>query len=113
MIVGSLLNASYVFCYINPSPALLYSFSAISGMGGTLLWIAQGSDLTLNSTEKTIARNWSIFFAMFMSGSFGGNLYVYFSWKDIDIITESTQVTVSIVLGVITVVGRDRHNSVR
>merc|ERR1712142_662706 len=42
---------------------------------------------------------------MFMSGTFGGNLYVYFAWNGKDTISEREQVTLALILGVVTVVG--------
>ena len=105
MLIGGLLNASYVFCFINPYPTLLYVCSVLSGIGGTLIWIAQGSDMIVNSNERTITRNVSIFFAMYMSGTFGGNLYVFFAWNGKTSISESEQVTLAVILGCVTVLG--------
>ena len=105
LLLGGLLNASYVFCFINPVPSLLYVFVAVSGIGGSLIRIAQGTDIVVNSTERTISRNVSIFFAMYMSGSFSGNLYVFFTWDGKDSVSEEQQVKLAVILGSITVAG--------
>ena len=39
MFIGALLQTSYVYVYINPIPALYYTFSGLAGLGGTLIWI--------------------------------------------------------------------------
>lgn len=105
MFLGALLNASYVFCFIHPSPELLYLFSAVSGIGGTLLWVSQGADLVVNSTPETISKNTAIFFSFYMSGMFGGNLFVYFDWNGQEFVTQSQQSSLAIILGIITTVG--------
>ena len=40
-----------------------------------------------------------------MSGTFGGNLYVFFAWNGKDTISQSEQVSLSLILGGITVFG--------
>ena len=95
----------YVFCYINPIPALLYTSAAISGVGGTLVWVTLVPELNLNSTEKTLTRNWAIFFTTFRSGSFGGNLFVFFLLQGADFISEKMQLTISLAMGSITLLG--------
>ena len=98
MMIGGLLNACYVFCYVDPEPVLFYITAALSGLGGTFLWVSQGSDIVVNSTEKTINRNVSIFFGMYMCGTIGGNLYVFFAWDGIDIITEPEQLSIALII---------------
>ena len=105
LLLGGLMLASYVFCFINPVPSLLYVFAAVSGIGGSFIRVAQGADIVVNSTERTISRNVSIFFAMYMSGTFSGNLYVFFSWNGEDSISEAEQVKLALILGSITVTG--------
>ena len=41
----------------------------------------------------------------FVSGTFGGNLYVYFAWNGKETISEREQVTLALILGIVTVVG--------
>ena len=39
MCVGALLQTTLLFTYINPTPALYYTFSGVAGLGASLLWI--------------------------------------------------------------------------
>ena len=57
LVIGGLLNSSFVLCFISPSPVLLYVFAGISGIGGSLIRIAQGTQIVVNSNKQTITRN--------------------------------------------------------
>lgn len=57
----------------------LYATSALLGVGAAVLWTAQGSALTLNSTKETMGRNSGIFWAMLQSSLLVGNLLEYFT----------------------------------
>ena len=39
LFLGGLLQTSYLYVYINPIPALYYTFAGIAGLGGTLIWV--------------------------------------------------------------------------
>ena len=41
MMIGGVLYIAFCLTFINPVPALVYTFAAIGGFGGSLLWIAQ------------------------------------------------------------------------
>ena len=105
MLLGGVITACYCAVFIKPIPALLYVFSALSGCGAAFLWIGRGSEFVMNSTKKTLHRNASIFFAMYMSGSFGGNIYVFFAWKGRTIIDQSEQNLLAIIMSGITLLG--------
>ena len=48
MFIGALLQTSYIYVYINPIPALYYTFSGLAGLGATLIWIGMvGCNLVL------------------------------------------------------------------
>ena len=105
MFFGGLCYTFYVLVYLYPIPVLLYCASVIQGLGSSLLWIAQGPVLVINSTEQTISRNSSLFWIMFTMGMFGGNLFVFFAWEDVDVITQSEQNTIALVLGTFSLLG--------
>jgi len=42
---------------------------------------------------------------MYMSGSFGGNLYVFFTWNGKTYISEHEQIRLAIILGSISIIG--------
>jgi hypothetical protein len=41
MMIGGTIYCAYILTYINPVPALIYTFAPIAGWAGSLLWIAQ------------------------------------------------------------------------
>ena len=53
---GGVLQASYLFTYLNPIPGLYYFFSAIAGIGSSFIWITMGTELGVNSTNDTAHR---------------------------------------------------------
>ena len=61
MMAGGLCYVTYILCFLHPVPELLYTCAFIGGVGGGLVWIAQGPELVVNSTEKTMNRNSAIF----------------------------------------------------
>lgn len=50
--------------FLWPKTWLLYSMSAVLGLGAAIIWTAQGSFLSRCSDEATISRNSGIFWAM-------------------------------------------------
>jgi len=56
MFVGALMQTTYLYVYINPVPALYYTFSGIAGFGASLIWIGLGVEIGVNSDEKTAHR---------------------------------------------------------
>lgn len=63
---------------------VLYSVSGLVGVGAAVLWTAQGTFISKNSTNETRKRNNGVFWACFQASLIVGNVYVYFSWKGID-----------------------------
>ena len=53
LFIGSACYVSYLAAWIFVIDAVVYATAALLGLGGALLWCAQGSFLTLNSTPKT------------------------------------------------------------
>ena len=47
-------QASYFFTYLNPSPNLYYVFSAIAGLGDSLLWVSVMTEVGLITSKKCI-----------------------------------------------------------
>ena len=53
---GGILQAIYLFTYVNPVPELYYIFSAIAGVGSSFIWITMGTEIGVNSTNETAHR---------------------------------------------------------
>ena len=78
-----------------PNDILLYSFSALLGLGSALIWIAQGNFITLNSDKDTIERNSGIFLAMMYASNLFGNAFVFVAFRGIDDIDSYLRTLVS------------------
>ncbi|XP_046855255.1 UNC93-like protein MFSD11 isoform X2 [Xenia sp. Carnegie-2017] len=70
--------SKYVKCDLS---GLLYAASVVVGFGAAVIWTAQGSYLTLNSTDETMGRNSGIFWAFFQCSFLIGSMIVYFCFK--------------------------------
>ena len=105
MFLGGAAYTSYILVYIHPLPELLYCVSFVGGLGGALLWIAQGPELVLNSTERTMNRNSAIFWVLYMSGSLGGDTYVFLAWKGKEEISQAEQTTLALAMATVTFIG--------
>ena len=58
---GGILQAIYLFTYVNPVPELYYIFSAIAGVGSSFIWITMGTEIGVNSTNETAHRFFQFF----------------------------------------------------
>ena len=105
MMAGGLCYVTYILCFLHPIPELLYTCAFIGGVGGGLVWIAQGPELVVNSTEKTMNRNSAIFWVLYMGGSLFGNIYVFVAWRGKDDVSASEQTTLAILLAAVSFAG--------
>lgn len=60
------------------NPYVVYCTSALLGMSGAVLWVAQGSFLTLNSTDETRGKIAGLFWGLFQVSAIVGNIGAYF-----------------------------------
>ncbi|KAH0540979.1 UNC93-like protein MFSD11 [Cotesia glomerata] len=102
--VGSCCYAFFIASFLSPSATFLYTASAILGFGGSLIWTGHGQYLTENSDSETMSRNAGVFWAIFQSSLFAGNLFVYFMFTE-PTIEGSTRHLVFWVLTGLSVVG--------
>ncbi|GMR33235.1 hypothetical protein PMAYCL1PPCAC_03430, partial [Pristionchus mayeri] len=91
MVVGSACYTIFMSQFLYLSNFTLYAGSALEGLGGGLMWTASGYYLALNSNEKTVGRNSSIFWMLSMTANIIGGIYllIMFSVNDATEITES------------------------
>ena len=69
-----------------PKAIPIYVFSVIIGIGGSLIWVGQGTILIVNSTAENIGRNTGIFYFMFESSL--GTAWINAALIDIDCVSE-------------------------
>ncbi|KAF2071472.1 hypothetical protein CYY_007206 [Polysphondylium violaceum] len=74
LIIGTLAYVLYIAANIKVTPETLCIASGILGIGGAILWTAQGSFVIRCSTEKTLGLHTGIFFALFQVNQIIGNL---------------------------------------
>lgn len=78
ILTGACCYDLFIASFFWPHEALLYCMSGLVGIGAALLWTGHGQYLTENSNNETMSRNAGIFWAIFQSSQFAGNLFVYF-----------------------------------
>ncbi|XP_046875302.1 UNC93-like protein MFSD11 [Hypomesus transpacificus] len=105
MFFSGLIYSGYVAMFIHPYTWSFYTASVVVGVAAAILWTAQGSLLSINSTDATIGRNSGIFWALLQFSLFFGNLYIYFAWHGHPHISDKDRTTVFISLTVISLVG--------
>lgn len=82
IVVGSCCYVLFIVSFLFPSAVFLYTASGILGFGGSLIWTGHGQYLTENSDTETMSRNSGLFWAIFQSSLFAGNLFVYFMFTE-------------------------------
>ncbi|XP_014252344.1 UNC93-like protein MFSD11 [Cimex lectularius] len=105
MVIGSLTYLLFIASFLIPKTWLLYTVSALMGIGASLIWTGQGNYLTLNSDDLTMARNSGIFWALLQSSMLYGNCYVFIAFEGKQHIDEHTRNTVTIVLTALSLIG--------
>ncbi|KOC62902.1 UNC93-like protein MFSD11 [Habropoda laboriosa] len=79
--------------------AVLYAASGIVGLGAALIWTGHGQYLTENSDSETMPRNAGIFWAIFQTSMFAGNLFVYYVFTDSTINRSTRQLVFGLLTG--------------
>ncbi|XP_066587052.1 UNC93-like protein MFSD11 [Prorops nasuta] len=105
ILTGCVCYALFIGSFLWPKTELLYVVSGINGVGAALIWTGQGQYLTENSDSDTMSRNAGVFWAIFQSSMFIGNLFVYFMFAGSEKIAASTRNTVFLVLTSLAVTG--------
>ncbi|EFN87369.1 UNC93-like protein MFSD11 [Harpegnathos saltator] len=104
ILTGACCYVLFIASFFCPNDGLLYGMSAILGIGAALIWTGHGQYLTENSDSETMSRNAGIFWAIFQSSQFAGNLFVYFVFNS-DKIDASRRRIVFSVLTALALVG--------
>ncbi|XP_076164095.1 UNC93-like protein MFSD11 isoform X2 [Ptiloglossa arizonensis] len=95
---GGCCYVFFIGSFFWPENVLLYGASCILGLGAALIWTGHGQYLTESSNSETMSRNAGIFWAIFQTSMFIGNIFVYFMFVD----SEINAPTRRIVFGVLT-----------
>ncbi|XKL60748.1 hypothetical protein PGB90_007805 [Kerria lacca] len=105
MVIGAVTYSIFIASFLLPITYVLYIVSVLLGIGGAIIWTAQGTYLTQNSDNLTISRNSGIFWAIFQCSQLFGNLFVFFAFEGKKHIDLETRTYVYTTLTVISIVG--------
>ncbi|XP_066292307.1 UNC93-like protein MFSD11 isoform X1 [Branchiostoma lanceolatum] len=105
MVIGAVMYCLFIAVFIYPMVWALYLGSVLIGLGAAVIWTAQGSFLTTNSTQETIGRNSGIFWALLQCSLLFGNLFVWKEFSGKETIDSKTRIQVYVVLLVVCCVG--------
>uniref|UniRef100_A0A914DC70 UNC93-like protein MFSD11 n=1 Tax=Acrobeloides nanus TaxID=290746 RepID=A0A914DC70_9BILA len=84
LFVGTLTFVIFECGFLFLNEYVLYSTSALLGVGSAILWCAHGKYLALISTKATAARNSAIFFTIYQSGTIFGGIFLLLMFKYAD-----------------------------
>ena len=96
---GACCYVFFIATFLWPQNALLYSASCVLGLGAALIWTGHGQYLTENSDSETMSRNAGIFWAIFQTSMFIGNLFVYYMFTESEINPSTRKVVFSVLTG--------------
>lgn len=99
ILTGAACYVLFIASFLWPHEALLYSMSALVGVGAALMWTGHGQYLTENSDIQTMSRNAGIFWAIFQTSQFAGNLFVFFMFQSSKIEKERRTIVFSVLTG--------------
>jgi len=105
MMLSALTYTLYMSQLLYLNNYTIYIASALLGLGGPIIWTAQGTFLANNSLPSTITRNSAIFWAMSMSSLLIGNLQCFFMFQGEEYITSTTRNTLGMILIIVSGVG--------
>ncbi|XP_075213919.1 UNC93-like protein MFSD11 isoform X1 [Lycorma delicatula] len=77
--VASSIYTIYIASFTLENVWAISAATAAAGVGAGLIWTAEGKYLISNSKPSVISRNIGIFWTLFCSSSFLGNLFTYFT----------------------------------
>lgn len=105
MMLSALTYTLYMSQLLYLNNYTIYIASALLGLGGPVIWTAQGTFLANNSKPSTITRNSAIFWAMSMSSLLIGNLQCFFMFQGEEYITSHTRNILGVILIIVSGLG--------
>ncbi|XP_076243264.1 UNC93-like protein MFSD11 [Calliopsis andreniformis] len=96
---GACCYVFFIGSFLWPQNALLYSASCLLGLGAALIWTGHGQYLTENSDSSTMSRNAGLFWSIFQTSMFIGNLFVYFMFTEPTINASKRRIVFSVLTG--------------
>lgn len=105
LILSVIPNICFIFSMYEPYQWSIYLCSALLGMGGGILWTANGEVIAKNSPGDTKPRNTGIFWSWFNMSALVGNTFLYFQLGNSETISDDTRHTIYLVLGGFSIAG--------
>lgn len=105
LFLSAIPYTGFIFSMINPYLWSVYTFSALLGAGGGVIWTANGEVIAKNSPGDTKAKNTGIFWSWFNSSMLLGNVFLYFYLGNSEKISDAQRHVIYLVLGVFCAIG--------
>ncbi|XP_065202913.1 UNC93-like protein MFSD11 isoform X4 [Planococcus citri] len=83
MIIGTSFYFLYMFSFFTEQSLWIYLGAGICGFGGSLLWTGQANYIVLNSEIGKVYSGIGVFWILYQSSHFFGNMIIYFQFNDI------------------------------
>ncbi|KAL0116578.1 hypothetical protein PUN28_009905 [Cardiocondyla obscurior] len=99
IVTGACCYVLFIATFFWPHKILLYIMSGVVGIGAALIWTGHGQYLTENSDNETMSRNAGIFWAIFQTSQFAGNLFVFFIFTSPTIEDNQRTIVFSVLTG--------------
>ncbi|XP_065204390.1 UNC93-like protein MFSD11 [Planococcus citri] len=84
MIIGTVFYLIYIASFYTELSFWIYLGAALCGFGASVLWTGQANYTVLNSKIGKAYSSIGVFWILFQSSHFFGNLIIYFQFNDID-----------------------------
>ncbi|XP_065206036.1 UNC93-like protein MFSD11 [Planococcus citri] len=81
MIIGSFCNTIYMAAFYTEQSFWIYLCAAICGFGGSIMWTGQANYIVLNSEIGKVHSGIGVFWILYQSSHFLGNLIIYFEFN--------------------------------
>lgn len=104
MVVAAVGYSIYISSMNAEEPWVMYSVAVVVGLSNTLLWTGEGNYLTVVSKSEHIPRNIGIFWMLFISAEFYGNLFAYVKLSGMKYIDRDTRRLIIYVLACIAII---------
>ncbi|XP_045464774.1 UNC93-like protein MFSD11 [Harmonia axyridis] len=98
MCIGAVTYICYIFSFLYPVKYVVYTMSAVLGIGAAFIWTGQGNYLIINTPIEKMSRNSGIFWATSQLSMIIGTTIIYFLFSGMETVNTKTRVLVISIL---------------
>ena len=92
LFIGHLSFALYMVSYIYPNSTFIYANCFILGFGSAIMWVAQGTFMTIYCSPEKLTKFCSFFWTFVRCATVTGNVFVYYQFIGVETITSTERV---------------------